>query len=189
MVQSPIQPTSAEQRFVHAGVTWKGFKTIQTLFESPGVRVVYFQGEVELSTVSELHGIIAGNLGYLLEMYMTELDLDFFGTEDFSIETEAIASAQADKSYSFDERKSIPDLAVEIVITGERETKLKRYAALGVPEVWFWIEGQLKAYRLDAGRYTPIQNSTWLPKLDLQQLAACAAIELRKEAIKAFVEG
>lgn len=128
MVQTSDQPTQVEQHFTHAGLTWDEFKAVQSLFEAPGVRVSYFQGEVELLTVSDLHGIIAGNLGFLLELYMTELDLDFFGTEDYSIEAVGLASAQADKSYCFGERRSIPDLAVEIVIKGERETKLNRYA-------------------------------------------------------------
>lgn len=188
MVQTSDRPTTAEQHFTHSGMTWDEFKVVQSLFEAPGVRVAYFQGEVELLTLSDRHGIIAGNLGFLLELYMIELDLDFFGTEDYSIETVGLTSAQADKSYCFDERRAIPDLAVEIVIKGERETKLKRYAALGVLEVWFWINGQINAYRLDGTEYVPIQHSGWVPDLNLQHLAQCAAIERRKDAIKAWNE-
>lgn len=186
MVQLSDRPIKPEQHFTHAGMTWDEFKVVQSLFEAPGVRVSYFQGEVELLTLSDLHGIIAGNLGFLLELYMTELDLDFFGTEDYTIEAVGLASAQADKSYCFGERRSVPDLAVEIVIKGERETKLKRYAALGVLEVWFWINQRINAYRLDGEEYVPIQRSGWVPDLDLQHLAQCAAIERRRDAIKAW---
>jgi Uma2 family endonuclease len=62
------------------------------------------------------------------------------------------ASAQADKAYCFEERKPIPDLAAEVVITGERETKLKRYAALQVAEVWFWIDNEIRVYRLSQSK-------------------------------------
>lgn len=152
--------------------------------------MAYFQGEVALLTVSDLHGLIAGNLGYLLEMYMLELLIRFIGLEDFSIEIPGTVSAQADKAYCFDERKSIPDLAVEVVITGERETKLKRYTILQVPEVWFWIDNAIRAYRLDetSGEYTLIPSSVWLPNLDLQRLAIAATHEFRTDAIRTFLE-
>ncbi|MEM9220088.1 MAG: Uma2 family endonuclease [Cyanobacteria bacterium P01_F01_bin.150] len=189
MVHISDRPTKPDQHFIHSGMTWDEFKVLQSLFEALGVRVSYFQGEVELLTLSDLHGIISGNLGFLLELYMTEQDLDFFGTEDYSIEAFGTASAQADKSYCFGERRSVPDLAVEIVIKRERETKLNRYAALGVLEVWFWINGQIKAYRLDGKEYVPIQQSGWVPELDLQRLARCAAIERRLEAIRAWNRG
>ncbi len=70
MVQAPNRPPQAEQHFIHAGVTWDGFKAMQAALDSPGLRMSYFQGEIELLTVSDLHGLIAENLGYLLEMYM-----------------------------------------------------------------------------------------------------------------------
>lgn len=190
MVQAPKKSSKTEQRFTHSALTWEDFKTIQNVLAPQGVRVAYFQGEVELLTVSDLHGLISGNLGYLLEMYMLEHLIRFIGLEDFSIELTAIASAQADKAYCFDERKSIPDLAVEVVITGERETKLKRYAALRVPEVWFWIDTEIRVYHLDEelDEYTQVSSSVWLPDLNLQRLAIAATQEFRADAIKAFSE-
>lgn len=190
MVQAPSQPPTIEQHFTYSAITWEEFKTIQNVLAPRGVRVSYFDGEVELLTVSDLHGLISGNLGYLLEMYMLEHLIRFIGLEDFSIEISAKASAQADKAYCFDERKSIPDLAVEVVITGERETKLKRYAALQVPEVWFWIENEIRVYRLDedGDKYTQITRSVWLPELDLQRLAIASTQEFRADAIREFLE-
>ena len=190
MVQSPSKPPTTEQYFIHSAINWEEFKTIQNVLAPQGVRVSYFQGEVELLTVSDLHGLIAGNLGYLLEMYMLEQLIRFVGLEDFSIEIPATASAQADKAYCFEKRKSIPDLAVEVVITGERETKLKRYAALHVPEVWFWIDSEIHVYRLDeeTNEYGQTPRSGWLPDLDLQRLAIAATQEFRADAIQAFMQ-
>lgn len=188
MVQTSIPPRTA-QHFIHSAIAWNDFKTIQTILVPQGVRVAYLEGEVELLTVSDLHGLISGNLGYLLEMYMLQHLVRFIGLEDVSIEIPAIASAQADKAYCFDERKPVPDLAVEVVITGERETKLKRYCALQIPEVWFWIDNEIRAYRLtpDSNQYRPIPNSIWLPELDLQKLAIAATQEFRVDAVQAFL--
>ncbi|MEO1148837.1 MAG: Uma2 family endonuclease [Cyanobacteria bacterium J06638_22] len=190
MVQSPSKLPITEQYFIHSAITWEEFKTFQNVLAPQGVRVSYFQGEVELLTISDLHGLIAGNLGYLLEMYMLEHLIRFVGLEDFSIERPATASAQADKAYCFEERKSIPDLAVEVVIAGERETKLKRYAALHVPEVWLWIDSEIRVYRLDeaTNAYRPASCSDWLPDLDLKRLAIAATQEFRADAVQAFMQ-
>ncbi|MDA0266244.1 MAG: Uma2 family endonuclease [Cyanobacteria bacterium] len=188
MFQAPSKLPSTEQYFTHSVITWEEFKTIQTVLAPQGVRMSYLQGEVELLTVSDLHGMISGNLGYLLEMYMLEHLVRFIGLEDFSIEIPAIASAQADKAYCFDERKSIPDLAIEVVITGERETKLKRYAALHVSEVWFWMDDEIRTYQLDENshEYNRTSQSAWLPDIDLQRLALAVTQEFRADAIKVF---
>jgi Uma2 family endonuclease len=186
MVQLGNHPIPSEQHFLYSGMTWEQFKVLQSLFESPGMRISYCSGDVELLTISDLHGLIAGNLGFLLELYMAELGLDFFGLEDFTIEVEDVASAQADKSYSFEQRRGVPDLAIEVVIKGERQSKLKRYAALGVPEIWFWTDGQIYAYHLVDSAYQVMEKSRWVDDLDLQHLAECATMEHRQDAIKAF---
>jgi Uma2 family endonuclease len=174
---------------MHSALSWEDFKTLQNVFAAQGVRVAYFAGEVELLTVSDLHGLIAGNLGYLLEMYMLQQLVRFIGLEDFSIEVPETASAQADKAYCFEERKAIPDLAVEVVIAGERETKLKRYAAVEVAEVWFWIDNEIRVYRLsqNADGYHQVPHSEWLPDIDLQKLAVASTQEVRVDAVQAFL--
>lgn len=161
MIQAPNRPTPPEQHFIYAGVTWEGFKVIQAALDSPGLRMSYFRGEIELLTVSDLHGLIAENLGYLLEMYMLAQGIRFIALGDFSIEVTGQATAQADTTYCFADRKAVPDLAIEVVITGESETKLKRYALLGVSEVWFGIEGKIGVHCLAGGQYTETQKSLW----------------------------
>ncbi|MBF2048007.1 MAG: hypothetical protein EDM05_021985 [Leptolyngbya sp. IPPAS B-1204] len=40
-----------------------------------------------------------------------------------------------------------------------------------MPEVWFWENGQFKLYRLQPEDYEPIEQSEFLPDLDLTLLA------------------
>lgn len=176
-----------EQRFVITGVTWIDFKAIQSgLANSPGIRLNYYQGELELLSTSSEHEIVKGNLGYLLESYLLDIGTDFVATGSFSQESETTVSAQADESYCFGESKPIPDVAVEIVMTSGGPSKLRRYEALGVPEVWFWEDRNLAIYALREGGYRQIQNSQFVPNLDNDRLAKCAAIPSRREAVKAF---
>jgi Uma2 family endonuclease len=178
---------ASPQKFTQAGLSWEQFKALQVTFaDFPGVRIAYYQGEVELLAVSPEHGIVAGNLGFLLELWMLERGIDFIATEDMTVEQEGIVSAQGDKSYCFGNRKAVPDLSIEVVIKGEGQTKLKRYAALGVPEVWFWQNRELTLYALVGQDYHPVTTSQFVANVPLLALADCAAIESRSQAVQKF---
>ncbi|MGG6295870.1 Uma2 family endonuclease [Leptolyngbya sp. AN02str] len=185
MTQLLDKPT--EQRFVQTGISWESFKAIQQGFaNSPGVRLFYYQGELEILSTSPEHEIVKGNIGYLVEDYLLNQGLDFIATGSFSQEKEAIASVQADESYCFGERKPIPDLAIEVVITSGGPNKLARYQALGVPEVWFWENGQIRIYQLTETAYQKTNTSQFVQGIDIARLAECAALESRSQAVRVF---
>ena len=186
-ISTPPPNQSIEQRFIQTGVSWSNFKSIQKGFaEKPGVRLFYYRGELEILSTSSEHEIVKGNIGFLIENYMVEQDIDFVGTGSFSLEKEEEASAQADESYCFGEQKQIPDLAMEVVITSGGTNKLRRYKALGVKEVWFWENGVISVYYLEGSDYWQVSQSKFLPNLDLQLLAECAAITSRVRAVRKF---
>ncbi len=188
MTQLLERPT--EQRFTQTGVSWESFKAIQYGFvDSPGVRLFYYEGELEILSPSSEHEIVKGNIGYLLEDYMLNQGLDFVATGSFSQEKEAIASVQADESYCFGERKPIPDLAIEVVITSGGPSKLRRYKALGVQEVWFWENGEISIYQLVSTDYQKASESQFIKGINVARLAQCAAIESRSQAVREFKQG
>ena len=175
------------QHFTHAGLDWYKFKALQQAFaDLPGVRINYFDGDVEILSVSPQHGIIAGNLGFLIELWMLEQGIAFVATEDMTVEREEIASAQGDKSYCFPDRQDVPDLSIEIVISGEGETKLGRYKALGVSEVWFWQNNRISIHQLKGASYKKVEASQYLPGLDVELLATCVTTESRAAALAQF---
>ena len=105
-------------------------------------------------------------------------------------EKSGVVSAQVDESYCIGSAKPIPDLSIEVVFTSGGISKLERYKALGVPEVWFWEDGLLKLYHLRDGSYEPIECSQ-LPgfsELDLDLLRPCILMAETDagEAIRAF---
>ena len=176
-----------EQQFIQTGVSWESFKAIQQGFaDSPGVRLFYYRGELEILSTSPLHEIVKGNIGFLVEDFMLERGIDFVGTGSFSVEKEDEASAQADESYCFGDSKSVPDLAIEVVITSGGTNKLRRYQALGVQEVWFWEDCVISLHYLEPDGYQKISHSRFLPELDVPSLALCAAISSRRQAVQEF---
>lgn len=176
-----------EQRFIQTGVSWESFKAIQRGFAgSPGVRLFYYEGELEILATSPEHEIVKGNLGYLIEDFMLSQGLEFVATGSFSQERDAVAAVQADESYCFGSKKPIPDLAIEVVITSGGTNKLKRYIALGVQEVWFWENSEISVYQLTQTDYQKVNESQFVKGINFERLAQCAAIESRSQAVKAF---
>jgi Uma2 family endonuclease len=178
---------ASEQRFVRSGLSWDEFKAIQKGFDhSAGIRLFYYYGELEILSTSSEHEIVKGNIGFLVEDYMLTAGLEFVATGSFSQEREGEVAAQADESYCFDRTKPIPDLAIEVVITSGGPSKLKRYQALGIREVWFWEDGMLEVHALENDRYQRLTKSQFLPDLNLETLARCVSMASRSESVRQF---
>ncbi|MDY7014640.1 MAG: Uma2 family endonuclease, partial [Cyanobacteriota bacterium] len=179
---------SQEQHFIQTGVSWPQFKLIQAGFKNtPGVRLFYYKGEVEILAVSKEHELISRTINILLAIYFEVKAIEFEPTGSFNQEREGEASAQADESYFLgSEPKTSPDLSVEVVITSGSTNKLNRYQVLGVPEVWFWEDGLFQLYRLGENGYDRIYASQVLPDLNLELLTRCVLMTSRLEAMREF---
>ena len=47
-----------DQRLINSGMDWQQFKLIEHGFsDSPGIRLFYFKGEVEVSAISQQHEV------------------------------------------------------------------------------------------------------------------------------------
>ena len=180
-----------DQRLIHSGISWQNFKSIQAGFaDSPGIRLFYYRGEVELLAVSQDHEVFSGVIALLLGTYFVEKQIEFTPTGSFTEEKEGEASAQADQSYLIGRGSgAIADLSIEVVFTSGNESKLGRYQALGVPEVWFWEDGVFALYHLRSDGYEKISQSEVLPDLDINLLSRCLMMASKVEAIREFRRG
>jgi Uma2 family endonuclease len=179
---------SVEQRFLHSGMTWERFKVLEESFAgSPGIRLFYYRGEVEILSVSPDHEIVSRFIGTLLATYFEENDIEYTPTGSFTQEKIGVASAQADESFFIGNLGTTPDLSIEVVFTSGRN-KLPRYLELRVPEVWFWEDGLFALWHLKEEGYQRIYQSEVLSGLDLDLLTQCVlmAQTSRLEAGKAF---
>lgn len=183
-----------EQRLTLPGFyTWQQFLDLEkSLEDTPGLRIVYLDREIELMTLGETHESTKGILRFLLEVYFVEKGIRFFpvGSMTQRDETQNY-SFEPDESYYLyylGEKKSRPDLAIEIIITSGNINKLEKYRRVAVPEVWFWQNNQLFLYHLQESDYVQISRSELLPDLDLNLLLRCLQIpdtlEARLELLK-----
>jgi Uma2 family endonuclease len=171
--------------------TWEGFKLVrQGLQDSPGAKLAFYDGVIEILMPGELHEIFAHIIGYLVTTFLTEKGIPFVPTRQKDQECEGLASVQADESYCLGRSKPIPDLSIEVVFSSGGISKLTRYQVLGVPEVWFWQDGILELYHLGADGYQRSDRSQLpgLEDLDIELLKRCVLMAETDaiEAIRTF---
>lgn len=187
MTSQLLDQATQDRQIVQHGRTWQQFKFIQAGFaNSPGVRLFYYKGTVEILSVGPEHEIFKTIIGLLIETFFVEKGIEFTPTGSMTQEREGEASAQADESYCLGELKPVPDLSIEVVFTSGGPNKLERYKALGVPEVWFWEDGLLTLHHLREEGYERIYRSEVLPDLDIDLLTRCVLMTSRVEAVREF---
>jgi hypothetical protein len=176
MTSALERPRSSEDKVaVYSDRTWEQFKWIQKGLEGhPGVRLSFYEGVVEVFMPGQSHEIFKKVIAALLEAFFFEWNIRIIPTGSVTQEQEGVASVQADESYCFGEAKSIPDLSIEVIFTSGA-TKLERYRALKVPEVWLWEDGLLTLHRLGENGYKQVDKSQIpeLANLDIELFSRC----------------
>ncbi|MGK7925970.1 MAG: Uma2 family endonuclease [Spirulina sp.] len=178
-----VAPTLAEPRISLGNISWQQYETLVTaLSPCPILRLSYNAGHLEIMTNSPQHETIKSLIGRLIETYALERDIDLYSYGSTTFRNEAAARGlEADESYCLGERRELPDLAIEVVITSGGIDKLEIYRGLGIREVWFWQDHGFTLYQLidmTIG-YREIQRSQLLPDLDLDRL--CQFIDPARE--------
>ena len=180
-----------EEKFLTSGVTWQAYELLlASLGNSSSYRVAYLVETLEIMSPSRSHELDKENIGRLLEAYLEENRIRFWGLGSTTFKSEdKQAGKEPDKSYCIGTDKDIPDLAIEVIYTSGGVDSLEIYRRLGVREVWFWQNNQFKIYCLQDSNYPLKTQSQLLPNLDLALLARYvtmsdpldAVIEWRKQ--------
>jgi Uma2 family endonuclease len=176
MNQALLLSKHPDRQIVYSGIDWQKFKLIQAGFaEASGIRLAYFNGTIEILMPGRTHELFKSIIGMLIELFCLEMAIEFEPTGSMTQEREGEVSLEADESYCFGTSKSIPDLAIEVVLTSGGFDKLQRYQILGISEVWFWQDGVFSLYHLRDGKYDRITHSE-IPELtsvDIDLLTRC----------------
>jgi Uma2 family endonuclease len=186
------QKLDEEQRFLLPRTyDWEEFEALESLLaDSPGLRITYLDGQIELMTLGEPHEQLKSLIGMFLEAYFIALGIEFIPVGSATRRgRQKGTSFEPDESYYLGERKANPDLAIEVILTSGNLQKLEKYRRFGIPEVWLWENNQLKVYWLQDNDYLEMPASQLLPDLDLDLLVRCIQIPSRLEAMKQFMAG
>jgi Uma2 family endonuclease len=178
LAQLKINTKDPEEKFITSGVSWEVYESLlQSLGNSSGYRVAYFLKTLEIMSPSRNHEIDKENIGRLLEIYLEENRIRFWGLGSTTLRNQdKQAGKEPDKCYCIGTDKEIPDLAIEVIYTSGGLNTLEIYQRLGVAEVWFWEDRQFTIYCLQNNNYQQQLQSKLLPNLDLTLLAQYVTI-------------
>ncbi|MGH8065143.1 MAG: Uma2 family endonuclease [Candidatus Entotheonellia bacterium] len=160
------------------GVSWQTFQQLLAdRGERCGVLLAYDRGTVELRVPSQEHEWVKTTLMQVVEavafargLHYGSLGSTTFGREDLGRSFEPDACFYLDHADAIASDRPLdlrvdppPDLVIEVDITRSSLDKLPIYAALRVPEVWRYLDGQVEIRCLTADAYMVSDTSLVLP--------------------------
>ncbi|MEB3174351.1 MAG: Uma2 family endonuclease [Cyanobacteriota bacterium] len=181
---------TTEQVYVLSGVSWPDYEALLARWgdEAPAL-LKFTEGQLEIMAPSRRHETGKKMLALLLETYFLERNIRFYPLGSLTLRREGLQKGvEPDECYCLHQRRDIPDLAIEVVVTSGGVDSLTIYQDLGVREVWFWQAERLTVYVLGAEGYVQSPQSGLLPDLDLATLAHYGAWEEPFDAVLAFRE-
>lgn len=186
---SPIPaPPPFDQRVVVYGVPFRTYSAIRELLDSPGIRLTYLEGALEIMSPSPLHEDLKKRIARLVELFALERDVPLYGYGSTTFRREAKERGlEPDECYVLGHTlHDYPDIALEVALTSGGIDKLAVYEGLGVREVWFWKENHFELFELQATGYEPRGESTLVPGLDFAELAEFVQRADQHEALKEY---
>lgn len=179
-----------DQRIVLYDIPWVHYEVQAALRGEKSLpRITYFEGVMELLVPSKNHERIGHDLGALVGAFAEEAGIELTGYKSWTLKNAPDqAGAEADECFIIgaDQRKGRPDLAIEVIVTHGGLDKLRIYARLGVPEVWFWRDGRLEIHALRAHSHERVERSSCLPGLDHELMCSFLDRPTTTAAVRAY---
>jgi Uma2 family endonuclease len=181
-------PASTEQRMVINGVRWKDYVILREALDTPGLRMTYLNGALELMSPSRSHELQKKSIARLIELYALVRDVRLVGYGSTTFRREAKQrGAEPDECYCVDRQiddGGLPDIVLEVIHTKPILDKLEVYRGFDVREVWLFQDGGFELHRLTEGAYVRVERSGFFPDLDFAVIARLAVREDQHEALR-----
>ena len=169
---------AAEERFVLHNVTWETYEQLLKNYESfSAPRFTYDQGDLEIVRPSIPHEAASDILRLFVNIICEERELDVRGLgltthkrADFlkGVEPDGCFYIQNVEAITGVEDLDLTvhppaDLVIEADISHPSLARFPIYAALGVPEIWHFQNGEVRFFGLREGQYNRLTYSSALP--------------------------
>lgn len=163
-------------------ISWTVFeKILEELGEDRAARIAYSSGVLEIMVPLPEHEIAKVFVSDFVKILLNEIGVDWvsLGSTTFKQQLMAAGIEPDDCFYIQNCARVVgktrlnlaidppPDLAIEIDLTSK--TQMSAYAALSVPEVWCFENGNLSINVLQNGEYIQVEQSQIFPGFPLQQ--------------------
>lgn len=182
-----MAPGQVEQRMIIHGVRWKDYVILREALDTPGLRMTYLEGTLELMSPSRTHELNKKTIARLVELYaiLRDVALVGYGSTTFRLEAKE-RGAEPGECYrvgSLMKDGEFPDIVLEVIHTKPILDKLEVYRGFAVPEVWLYQDGAFELYLLAGARYARAERSRLLPELDFALVAKLAGREDQHAAL------
>lgn len=188
MTQAVLETKNKDRSLILYGISWQQLETLEAAFaEVAPVKFFYLDRTLEIMTISPEHEDAKKTIAYLIEAYMREKNIRFYGRGGPTLGSEEKRGRkEPEESYNLDTKKAIPDLVIEVIFSSGGIDKLEFYKRIGVPEVWFWEDGTINIYYLRE-EYEKVNRSMLLPELDLGMLVKYINYYDQYDAVSEFI--
>lgn len=194
VVETPIGrlsvPLPASGEATSVGITnWQSYLGLDRALEDRGYRVRFFNGIIEIMSISFHHDSISRTIGHLIAAFCDFAGLDWQAWGSTTQRKKGIAGSEPDESFTFGSaHKDKPDLVVEIGLTSGGIDKVELWKALGAKEIWIWQHGGLHGFARasESKNFHPIAESTLLKGLKLSLIQEFAGMQPSSKAVREF---
>ncbi|MBM3223963.1 MAG: Uma2 family endonuclease [Candidatus Tectomicrobia bacterium] len=173
-------------------VTWEEFNAIlEELGEHRGCRVAYAHGVLEIMSPLAEHEYDREIIGDLVKALLEEQGREFCSLGSTTFTKPPTHGLEPDQCFYIQHEAAIrgkkridlasdppPDLALEVDLTSR--THPATYAALGVPELWRFAQGELHIYVLHGHDYVEVSESPTFPALALRDVLPAHLAESKR---------
>lgn len=176
LIPPPLVPGDLDAVVVLRGIPFQTYEALRAADDRPSLRLTFLDGVLEIMSPSARHENIGAFLARLVYAYSEERDIPLagFGSTTFKDRAQE-RGLEPDECFMLGEEKDRPDIALEVVLSSGGVEKLEIYRGLGVPEVWFWVNGRLFLHCLAGDAYEPREASVLLPDLPLREVERLVA--------------
>jgi len=155
-------------------------------------RMAYHKGTLELMSPSSSHEDIKQLFVDIADAWAEARDVDIFLAGSTTFRKRGLPEGfEADASFYIANADAIsrqraidldmdppPDLIVEVDLSSSSMSKFPIYAALGVPEVWRYVDGQVHIHLLADAAYSESHRSAAFAGLTVNDLTQLIAVGL-----------
>ncbi len=180
-----VTAPGAEDVVVIRDVSFDTYCRLNDENESPAVRMAFFEGSLEIMTVSARHENWGSKIEVLVHLLAEAMGMEAEGFRSVTMRRKDLqAGLEPDACFYFGpmallmrgrngldlDADPAPDLAVEIDISRRSFSKFPLYAALGIPEIWRIHQDEVFLHALVDGDYRVVPVSSVLPRLTARVL-------------------
>jgi hypothetical protein len=151
-----VEIGKGDVRTIQRDKTWEQFQHLQAGFANTrGIKLSYYNNTIEILMPSEAHELFKKIIAILIEAFLLDRRVEFKPTGSMTQKREGFAATEADESYEIQGL----NLSIEVNFTSGDISKLECYRVLEIDEVWFWEDGVLEIYCLQADGYQKVNRS------------------------------